>query len=96
MYKLNIGGNACALGAAYKAAWGVQRRDGEAFEDFLEQRWDEEGFVERICGGYREGVWEAYGRAVEGLAAAERWVVERRGGGEGDEAVEARGLGEER
>lgn len=96
VYKLNIGGNACALGAAYKAAWGVQRRDGEAFEDFLEQRWDEEGFVERICGGYREGVWEAYGRAVEGLAAAERWVVERRGGGEGDEAVEARGLGEER
>ncbi|KAK8161896.1 xylulose kinase [Phyllosticta citrichinensis] len=26
VYKLDIGGNACALGAAYKAVWGVERR----------------------------------------------------------------------
>ncbi|KAF1947194.1 D-xylulose kinase-like protein, partial [Clathrospora elynae] len=70
VYKLEIGGNACALGAAYKAAWGVQRcKGGEGsrgrFEDWLEGRWDEEGFVERICEGYRPGVFERYGEAVK-------------------------------
>jgi len=76
IYKLEIGGNACALGAAYKAAWGVLRtRDNEPFEDFLEQRWNEEGFVKRICEGYREGVWERYGEALEGFEEAERFVV---------------------
>ncbi|CBX94953.1 similar to D-xylulose kinase [Plenodomus lingam JN3] len=75
VYKLEIGGNACALGAAYKAAWGVQRNAGEKFEDFLEQRWNEEGFVKKICEGYRRGVWEGYGEAVRGLEEVERWVV---------------------
>ncbi|KAH9868183.1 hypothetical protein J1614_007255 [Plenodomus biglobosus] len=80
VYKLEIGGNACALGAAYKAAWGVQRKQGEKFEDFLEQRWNEEGFVKKICQGYRRGVWESYGEAVRGLDEAEKWVV----GGSGE------------
>ncbi|KAF2820065.1 xylulose kinase [Ophiobolus disseminans] len=94
VYKLEIGGNACALGAAYKAAWGVQRSAGEAFEDFLEQRWDEEGFVERICGGYREGVFERYGEALVGFEGVEKRVVGEAGhgdfggeGGAGDEVV---------
>ena len=79
VYKLEIGGNACALGAAYKAAWGVQRGDGETFEDFLEARWNEEGFVKKICKGYREGVWERYGEAMRGFDEVERQAV-REGG----------------
>lgn len=79
VYKLEIGGNACALGAAYKASWGVQRKGGEAFEDFLEQRWNEEGFVKRICEGYRKGVWEAYGEALKGFDEVERQAIREKG-----------------
>lgn len=87
LYKLDIGGNACALGAAYKAAWGVGRgRVGgesggkgkleyESFEDFLEKQWKEENFIKKIEEGYRKGVWEKYGEAVEGLREAERRIV---------------------
>ncbi|PVI00714.1 xylulose kinase [Periconia macrospinosa] len=80
VYKLDIGGNACALGAAYKAAWGVLRASpDEKFEDFLEKRWNETEFVKKICDGYREGVFERYGAALEGFAEMERRVVEENG-----------------
>ncbi|KAF2643097.1 actin-like ATPase domain-containing protein [Massarina eburnea CBS 473.64] len=82
VYKLDIGGNACALGAAYKAAWGVQREQDEKFEDFLEKRWNEEGFVKKICDGYRKGVFERYGDALKGFAEVEgRAIVEKGEGG---------------
>jgi xylulokinase len=84
VYKLEIGGNACALGAAYKASWGVQRSSAsEKFEDFLEARWNEEGFVKKICQGYREGVFERYGRALEGFAQVEARAVKEMGQGGG-------------
>ncbi|KAH8719440.1 D-xylulose kinase-like protein [Phaeosphaeriaceae sp. PMI808] len=79
VYKLEIGGNACALGAAYKAAWGVGRSEGESFEGFLEGRWDEEGFVKRICEGYRKGVWEGYGEALKGFGEVEGVAVREKG-----------------
>lgn len=91
VYKLEIGGNACALGAAYKAAWGVGRAAGEGFEDFLESRWDEEGFVRRVCQGYREGVWERYGEALRGFAAVEGRAIEERGEGRGGVEGKAEG-----
>lgn len=82
VYKLEIGGNACALGAAYKAAWGVQRvgeggpgGKAQRFEDFLEERWNEEGFVKKICEGYREGVFERYGEALKGFGEVERRAI---------------------
>jgi xylulokinase len=81
VYKLEIGGNACALGASYKAAWGVQRQQGEKFEDFLEQRWNEEGFVRKICDGYREGVFERYGEALKGMEGVEKRAVQEAGHG---------------
>ena len=31
VYKLDIGGNACALGSAYKAVWGCERKPGQTF-----------------------------------------------------------------
>jgi len=79
VFKLDIGSNACALGAAYKAAWGVERKSGERFEDFLEQRWNEEKFVKKICEGYRKGVWERYGEALKGFAKVEAKAIEERG-----------------
>ena len=79
VYKLEIGGNACALGSAYKAAWGVQRRQGEKFEDFLEGRWDESGFVRRVAEGYQEGVFERYGEALEGFRELEGVAIQERG-----------------
>lgn len=81
VYKLDIGGNACALGGAYKAAWGVQRGEGEKFEDFLGKRWNEEGFVKKICEGYRKGVWEKYGEALRGFDGVEKRAIEEKGEG---------------
>ncbi|KAL9094020.1 MAG: hypothetical protein Q9165_003690 [Trypethelium subeluteriae] len=84
VYRLDIGGNACGLGAAYKAVWGVERRRAgkgkvggdESFEDLIAGRWDEGRFVRKVAQGYREGVWERYGEAVRGFEGMER-LVER-------------------
>lgn len=93
VYKLEIGGNACALGGAYKAAWGVQRKNGEKFEDFLQARWNEEGFVKKICEGYRKGVFEQYGEALKGFNEVEEYVIkEASEAKEVDATKEAMGL----
>ena len=93
VYRLDVGENACALGAAYKAVWAMERDGGnsdkgddkaaaeieskrrEKFEDLIAKRWDEAGFIEKIDVGYREGVWERYGEAVEGLDLVEKRVL---------------------
>lgn len=75
VYRLDIGGNACALGAAYKAVWGCERKNGEMFEKLIGERWDEDRFVKKICEGYREGVFEKYGVALRGFEEMERRVV---------------------
>jgi xylulokinase len=75
VFRLDIGGNACALGAAYKAAWGCERSQGEGFEAFVASRWQEDGFVSKVDQGYRKGVWEGYKVGVEGLAALENEVI---------------------
>jgi xylulokinase len=76
VYKLDIGDNACALGAAYKAVWGIERAEGQTFENLIGERWREEEFVEKIAEGYQEGVFELYGKAVEGFEAMEKKVLE--------------------
>jgi xylulokinase len=75
IYKLDIGGNACALGGAYKAVWGCERRDKQTFEELVSERWDEDAFVKRVADGYREGVFEKYGEALKGFEAMEKEVV---------------------
>ena len=80
VWRLDVGENACALGAAQKALWSDQRGEGEqrkSFEKFLEERWREEDFARKVDVGYREGVWEDYQVGVEALAAAEQRVLER-------------------
>ncbi|PNS15275.1 hypothetical protein CAC42_8276 [Sphaceloma murrayae] len=79
VFKLDIGGNACALGAAYKAAWGCEKAAAQSFEDFLGGRWDEDKFVVRITDGYREGVFEKYGEALRGFEMMEKEVLESAG-----------------
>ncbi|KAI5808524.1 hypothetical protein DFH27DRAFT_539539 [Peziza echinospora] len=71
VYQLDVGSNACAVGAAYKAVWSIERGDGEKFDDFVELRWDEEQMVKRIGDAYKEGVWEAYGEALTLFGEAE-------------------------
>ncbi|KAK0250395.1 putative D-xylulose kinase A [Friedmanniomyces endolithicus] len=84
IYKLDIGSNACALGSAYKAVWAVERKEGEGFEGFIAGRWDEGGFVRKVAEGYKEGVFEGYGEAVEGLRGVEERVLgEQEGAKEG-------------
>jgi xylulokinase len=79
VYRLDIGGNACALGAAYKAVWGRERKTGEFFEELIGKRWDEERFVKKVADGYRKSVWETYGMALNGFEQVERRVVEETG-----------------
>ena len=89
VYKLEIGGNACALGSAYKAVWARERkvyaqgedgevrggRDTETFEQMIGERWREENFVKKVDEGYREGIWEKYGDALKGFDMMEKTVA---------------------
>lgn len=76
MWRLNVGGNACALGGASRAVWTVERED-ESFEAFVGARWREGDFVKRIAEGYRGGVFGRYGRAVEAFGRVEAEVLRR-------------------
>lgn len=84
VYKLDIGGNACALGSAYKAVWGCERQPGQTFEDLIGSRWDEDKFVMKVADGYKEGVFEKYGEAVRGFDMLEQAIVQREGEIEGE------------
>ncbi|KAJ5199494.1 hypothetical protein N7491_011298 [Penicillium cf. griseofulvum] len=77
VYSLDVGDNACALGAAYKAVWGIERQPGQTFEDLIGQRWNEEEFIEKIADGYQKGVFEQYGQAVEGFEKMELKVLQQ-------------------
>jgi len=79
VFRLDIGGNACALGAAYKAVWACERSEGETFEELIKGRWDEKQFVRRVADGYTEGVFERYGEAVRGFDLMEKEVLRRQG-----------------
>jgi xylulokinase len=78
VFKLDVGENACALGAAYKAVWAMERAEGETFEELIGKRWREEEFVEKIADGYNAEVWERYGRALKGFEMMELRLLEDR------------------
>ena len=77
IYQLDVGENACALGAAYKAVWSLERQDNETFEDLVGTRWDESKFVKRIADGYQPGVFERYDEAVDGFRKMEAVLLDR-------------------
>jgi xylulokinase len=85
IYKLDVGENACALGAAYKAVWACERKEEESFEELIGKRWDEDAFAKKIAEGYQKGVWETYGEALDGFARMEEELLARHGGRETDD-----------
>jgi xylulokinase len=88
IFKLDIGGNACALGGAYKAVWGCERRGNQSFEQLIGERWNEDAFVKKVADGYVEGVFEQYGEALKGFEAMEMEVVaSANSGAEDDQGV---------
>ena len=76
VWRLDVGGAACALGAAYKAVWGCEGR-GHTFEEFVGRRWRMEQFATRVDEGFRPDVYERYERGVEALRAAEEDLLRR-------------------
>lgn len=79
VYKLDVGENACALGAAYKAVWAIERKPEQTFEDLIGKRWHEEDFIEKIADGYQPEVFKKYGVAVEGFDRMEQQVLQQEG-----------------
>ena len=84
MWRLDLGENACALGAAYKAVWATERKvyreadlaeRFESFEGFIAERWDEDSFAEKVGVGYERGVFERYGEAMVGFEMMEAEIV---------------------
>jgi xylulokinase len=74
MWKLDVGENACALGAAYKAVWTVERQEGESFEELIGKRWNEGEFAERVAEGYEKVTFEKYGVALNAFEMMEETV----------------------
>jgi len=80
VYRLDVGGNACALGGAYKAVWALERRDAsETFDELIAARWREEGAIRRVDEGYKPGVFEKYGGVLGAFAEMERRIQAEEG-----------------
>lgn len=79
VFKLDIGGNACALGSAYKAVWACEREGSQTFEELIGGRWDEKKFVMKVADGYQEGLFEKYGEATKGFERMEKLVLAKEG-----------------
>ncbi|KAK0666172.1 putative xylulose kinase [Cercophora samala] len=75
VYKLDVGGNACALGGAYKAVWAFERGEGETFDELIGKRWKEEGAIQRVDEGYKEGVFEKYGNVLGAFEKMEEEIL---------------------
>ena len=75
VYRLDVGGNACALGGAYKAVWAIERRDGESFEELIGGRWRESEAVVKVDEGFRKDVWARYGQALGAFEKMEAEVL---------------------
>ncbi|PQE30654.1 D-xylulose kinase A protein [Rutstroemia sp. NJR-2017a WRK4] len=87
VWKLDVGGNACALGGAYKAVWAVERGGdsegdgsknwkGKSFEELIGERWTEEGTIQKIDEGYKPEVWKKYGGILKAFEEMENKVLE--------------------
>ena len=76
VWKLDVGGNACALGGAYKAVWAIERTEGETFEKLIGERWRESEAVEKVDMGYREVEFKRYGDVLGTFEEMESRVLE--------------------
>lgn len=75
VYRLDVGGNACALGGAYKAVWAMERSEGESFDELIGKRWREEGAIQKVDGGFRDGVFQAYGDVLGAFGEMESEIM---------------------
>ena len=75
IYRLDVGGNACALGGAYKAVWAMERKEGESFEELTGKRWHESDAVVKVDDGYREEIWTRYGDVLGAFEEMEQDVL---------------------
>lgn len=76
VYRLDVGGNACALGGAYKAVWAIEREEGETFEDLIGPRWKESDAIMKVDDGYRSDVWKQYADVLSAFEAMEQKVLD--------------------
>jgi xylulokinase len=79
VWKLDVGGNACALGGAYKAAWAIERKGQESFEELIGARWHETEAVVKVDQGYRPEVWAKYGKILNAFEEMEKTVLKGEG-----------------
>ena len=75
VYKLDVGGNACALGGAYKAVWAFERAEGETFDELIGKRWKEEGAIQKVDVGFRDGVFQQYGSVLSAFEEMEEKIL---------------------
>lgn len=75
VYRLDVGGNSCALGGAYKAVWAVERKYGESFDELIGDRWRESEAVKKICDGYKEDIWNQYQEVLPAFEDLEKQVL---------------------
>ncbi|KAK2050634.1 D-xylulose kinase [Colletotrichum somersetense] len=76
VYKLDVGGNACALGGAYKAVWALERAEGESFDELIGKRWKEEGAIQKVDDGFKDGVFQRYQPIVGAFGEMEKKILE--------------------
>ena len=75
VYKLDVGGSACALGGAYKAVWALERKGDERFEDLIGKRWKEEGSIEKVGEGFVDGRYQRYGNVLGAFEEMEKRLL---------------------
>lgn len=75
VYKLDVGGNACALGGAYKAVWAMERKPNESFEELIGNRWRESEATVKVDEGYRPDLWDRYGDILPAFEEMERHIL---------------------
>lgn len=76
VYRLDVGGNACALGGAYKALWSVERTsEHETFDELIGKRWTPEGQIEKVDVGYRPEQFAQYGQVLGAFDAMEQTIL---------------------
>jgi xylulokinase len=75
VYKLDVGGNACALGGAYKAVWAIERKPKESFEELIGSRWQESEATVKVDDGYRPDIWNRYGDILPAFEEMERQIL---------------------
>lgn len=75
VYKLDVGGSACAMGGAYKAVWAMERKEGETFDDLIGKRWKEEGMIEKVDDGFKDGIYQKYGNVLGAFEGMEEKIL---------------------